>query len=321
MRYVIPLAALLIGMALPIYGHAEDGCGCGGAIPVPGVYEWAVDYAVAGGSGIDHVEITVTGRDSGTCGETITMSGDDISVDFVCDNGVYAGSMRGTPAYLAAAEGTGTRAESFVGAIGVPEFHSTKGDFTLLLEEASDRPADCMCQEVREWIDHSEDMISRYTDATILEAALSERQAGIVPGDVAWPNGVEDDEVYKTTKYGPNFHPFPSYQRIISEYASVIPTQEKRFGSMASTNPLTCEITLNEELREGGSCLPTVVLEAIGLHEEAHSQQCLKLTDGVRDARNYLNWSNHPPNHALDEFHAYSVARDHMQQWVDAHCN
>ncbi|WP_297773750.1 hypothetical protein [uncultured Roseovarius sp.] len=131
-----------------------------------------------------------------------------------------------------------------------------------------------------DWIAHADEMISLYSDPAILDHARTYEQAGIAPGEMAWPNGVDDSDRYRTAPFYSGDH-LPSYQTGIRERASVGKKFVPQSGAAATANPWTCEITPPLPRSTDGTCRPPVVLEAIRLHEEAHPEKCLELTAGV----------------------------------------
>ncbi len=299
-----------------------------------GAYNLYVDYALVShdpNARPERVTLKLDDGDAISCGQSFTLSGRQGDNKLFCVDGRYAGTFQSDVGIVSwqmrSKKDPEVRtdfrlADSFVGKIEIP---GIPGIGQVRMERIADEPGfapPCVCEEVEGYIASGKQTLGLYQDQNILDAALQNKQAGVKPGEVAWPNGKDDGSSYQTSRIvlgTKTRQSLPSYQFLISQQMSApAGSNPQNYSAAASTNSITCEV--NHEPPPEGVCRPPVVQEAIDLHENAHSNRCLELNGGENDPMSYTLWSNHPPNHAKDEIDAYTISTNHMVAWYGKNC-
>ena len=299
------------------------GCGCDRVVPVPG------QYSITGPDFSDTVTVEVGTGPDGTCASAIEIVHPRASASLTCQGGGYAGQIHFMKQPMqfhgewVAGWGGGLRLGThFEGLIQRPGMiASIPGEpftpnFTLeLIAPAGPRAPACMCEEVKSWIEHSKRKRDVYADLALIEHAVDSKLPGVSAEFPAWPDGSV------VGAYQPTFS--SSYREKTGTFFNSIDPVEKTHADQvkaAATNSVTCDITPASSRTDKGQCRSHAVLSAIWAHEEVHSNRCEAIKRDASDAAAYLYWSNHPPNHALDEREAYQTVIDRLEPWYAENC-
>lgn len=163
--------------------------------------------------------------------------------------------------------------------------------FTLV----SGKAAPCICQRVREELEHVETMAAAYGDPDILRYAQERGLLSDNPrGEPKWTmdddghltpvqakgGGTYEDLVLGFVEgsvtvggEGPGGQKAPAAQESSADTEPpTIPKSKSK--AYATTDSTTCKITMPDPAKIGASCDPAIVVQATYLHESVHAAEC-----------------------------------------------
>ena len=374
---IVPFSIVLtlVGIFLPA-APAQAGCGCA-VIPNAGVYSgpetFTLSHSAIGPEGCP-TALTLTGK---------RQNAPALNVTLTCDgSGTWVGSE---PSPFQAPFKYRLHTDGFVQAVATHEKLSVdlldagvRSVDTVTLEMIlppmmkkmgkADRRAEfsikgggqapaCICNSVREELQHVKDMQANYANQKLIQKAEIELTRGTSSQANFWMD--ETGRMYfmqrnlsqityedQVTALGTGE---PAVPKKIKHHRGLTAPDEYELGegSAAKTIAATCEIIMPKAESVRAECMPLPVLQSSFLHEKVHADRCemlnsisfYKFSDGTTidltaekpfqgyfrflkpvGLHGYINWSQNPRHHSRDEIEAYQAEIDYLSGWLTGNC-